>query len=125
VFGLFTPGGRWGKFGKVLAKADDIGGGGRAAAGALRGTRNPVVAKAARRGQAAHKAYDPGPTYIKEFVLPSGRRIDAVDLNRRVIRELKPNNPRAIAKGWKKLDIYTAELKKIYGGSWIQILDTY
>ena len=49
------------------------------------------------------------------------RRIDGIDKVNRIIYELKPNNPRAIARGWKQLDQYANML----GGEWTQVLVLY
>ncbi|MDT3368956.1 MAG: hypothetical protein LIR40_09965 [Bacteroidota bacterium] len=40
---------------------------------------------------------------IKEYMLPSRKRIDFIDLEKKIIYELKPNNPRAIKQGDKQL----------------------
>jgi hypothetical protein len=54
-----------------------------------------------------------------------GVRPDFVDLNNRIIYELKPNNPRAIRAGGKQLKLYQeayqAKLKK----DWKIVLDLY
>jgi len=39
--------------------------------------------------------------------------------------ELKPDNPRAIARGLKQLAEYVKELKKMFGGKWTGRLETY
>ena len=48
---------------------------------------------------------------MKEFRLPSGKRIDFLDLNTNTIYELKPFNPRAMKAGNKQLQIYKQELQ--------------
>lgn len=80
---------------------------------------------ATKAGRAAHKNYNPGPSYQKEVTLPSGRRADAVDFGNRVVRELKPNNPNAIRKGERQIEQYRQELQKEYGGDWTGVVDTY
>ncbi len=54
-----------------------------------------------------HKAYKAGDVLdgvrIKEYMLPSRKRIDFIDLEKKIIYELKPNNPRAIKQGDKQL----------------------
>ena len=50
---------------------------------------------------------------IKEYRLPSGRRIDFLDIPNATIYELKPNNPRAIKVGMKQLERYKKELETI------------
>ncbi|MBK7707000.1 MAG: hypothetical protein IPJ30_14875 [Acidobacteria bacterium] len=70
----------------------------------------------------------------KEFRLPSGKRIDFLDVENGAIRELKPNNPRAIKQGWKQLETYRLELEspatlqmhpRLQGIKWKKVLDTY
>ncbi len=83
-------------------------------------------------GQEMHKAYRANEVLdgvrIKEFRLPSGKRIDFIDLENRIIYELKPNNPRAIKMGHKQLEMYKAEIEsmpRFKGGKWQTVLDTY
>ena len=35
----------------------------------------------------------------KEYVLPSGKRVDFIDMENKIVYELKPNNPNQILKG--------------------------
>jgi hypothetical protein len=79
-----------------------------------------------KQGQEMHKAYHAGEVG-KEFRLPSGKRIDFLDVNNRAIHELKPFNPRAMRQGYKQLDTYLEEIQSIprYQGDWKLILDTY
>ena len=61
-------------------------------------------------------------------VLPSGRRIDFLDVEKGIIYELKPNNPRAIREGLKQIEVYREELKSLpefQGINWRAVLDTY
>ncbi|SEA68065.1 Restriction endonuclease fold toxin 9 [Arachidicoccus rhizosphaerae] len=82
-----------------------------------------------RLGQQMHKAYKAGDVLdgvrIKEFMLPSRKRIDFIDLEKKIIYELKPNNPRAIKQGYKQLEMYKQEVESIYGKGFKTILDTY
>lgn len=78
-------------------------------------------------GQQMHKMYHPG-EIGKEFRLLSGKRIDFLDINKGIIYELKPNNPRAIQQGQRQLDMYLKELQSIpeyKGFNWKTVLDTY
>jgi len=81
----------------------------------------------AARGIAAHKNYRNtlGGDFQFEFKLPSGKRVDAVDFKNRIVRELKPDNPRAIQDGKRQLERYRLELEKEYGGTWTSFMDTY
>lgn len=75
-----------------------------------------------------HKAYKVGEEGFKEFRLPSGKRIDFLDINNRTIYELKPFNPRGIQMGAKQLNIYMQELQtmpRFQGIQWKTILDFY
>ena len=82
-----------------------------------------------RLGQQMHKAYKAGDVLdgvrIKEFRLPSRKRIDFIDLENKIIYELKPNNPRAIKQGYKQLEMYKQEVESIYGKGFKTVLDTY
>ena len=80
-----------------------------------------------------HEAYHAG-EYGKEFLLPSRRRIDFLDIKNGIIYELKPNNPRAIKQGEKQLRMYLEELQnpttiqrhpEFKGIQWRTILETY
>jgi len=51
--------------------------------------------------------------------------MDAVHPGRRIIKELKPNNPRAIARGKKQLERYKKEMEATTGKKWKTKLDTY
>ena len=77
-------------------------------------------------GRQAHKDYNPGSTYEKEYRLPSGKRADAVDEEAGIVRELKPNNPKAIKRGEKQVQQYVEELQRIKPDKeWKGIVDTY
>jgi uncharacterized protein YukE len=83
-------------------------------------------------GQQMHKAYktglDDGINTFKEFRLPSGKRIDFLDIANGVIHELKPNNPRAMKAGQVQLQGYLKELQSMpqfQGINWSTVLDTY
>jgi len=84
-------------------------------------------------GQQMHKSYkadlhDPLLHRIKEYVLPSGRRIDFLDETAHTIYELKPFNPRAVELGQKQLEMYKEELKlvpRFKDIEWKTILENY
>ncbi len=82
-----------------------------------------------RYGQQMHKAYKAEEVLdgvrVKEFQLPSGRRIDFIDFEKKIIFELKPNNARAIKEGKKQLDLYLKEVESIYGKGFKTVLETY
>jgi hypothetical protein len=63
--------------------------------------------------------------YDFEIKLPSGKRVDAIDWSTNTVRGLKPNNPRAIAKGTKQVAGYVTEFEKMTVQKWTDIVDTY
>ena len=81
-----------------------------------------------RLGQKMHKAYKVGADGIKEFRLPSGNRIDFLNIKNSTIYELKPLNTRAMKAGKGQLIKYMKELQtmpEFKGINWKTILDTY
>jgi hypothetical protein len=85
------------------------------------------VAAAAKRGQQAHENYKnalPG-HHEHQVTLPSGRRPDAIDFTNRIVRELKPDNPKAIRRGLKQVERYKKELEAMTGKAWKAVVDTY
>ncbi|GHV15297.1 hypothetical protein FACS1894169_06250 [Bacteroidia bacterium] len=85
-----------------------------------------------RLGQQMHKSYKvglhDGVNGIKEYRLPSGKRIDFLDIPNQTIFELKPFNPRAMKQGQIQLNMYLKELQTIQeykGFNWKTTLDTY
>lgn len=80
-----------------------------------------------------HSAYHAG-QYGKEFVLPSGKRIDYLDIQNGIIYELKPYNPRSVKQGLRQLQMYLNELQtpaviqrhpEFKNIQWKTVLDTY
>ena len=99
-------------------------------AGYERGNTNSGETSYTKRGRQAHIDYDPGPGYNKEVRLePTRKRADAVNYDEGIVKELKPNNPRAIRKGLKQVQEYVKILNKTNplpdGRSWQGIVDTY
>jgi Restriction endonuclease fold toxin 9 len=84
---------------------------------------------AAGKGMSEHKNYKSldanGIDKVKEYGKIPGIRPDYVDFNTNTIYELKPNNPRAIAKGNRQLNKYVKEFQNIRGGTWKKVLDLY
>ena len=82
---------------------------------------------ATKLGREIHKAWEYGPGFEKEFTLPSGRRVDAINFETREVIELKPNNPRAIRSGERQLAVYIEELNQAYPGDvpWTGSVVTY
>jgi hypothetical protein len=72
-----------------------------------------------------HSEYNPGEQYDLKVVLPSGRKPDAVDWTAHEVRELKPNNARAIRRGEAQVERYREELEEMTGTPWTSAVDTY
>lgn len=94
----------------------------------MRESNNPKVAETAKNRRKMHSNWDYGPGVKKEKTLKglldgkqATRSIDGYDKTNRILYELKPNNPRAISRGWKQLDNY----EKILGGTWTKVLLLY
>ena len=71
-------------------------------------------------GQLIHKGYKKG-LAGKEYRKIRGIRPDYVDLERKIIYELKPFNPRAVKAGIRQLRRYNRKM----GGGYILILEVY
>jgi hypothetical protein len=78
-------------------------------------------------GRLAHAKYPEalGTAYDYGVRLPSGRRPNAVDWEHLVVRELKPDNPRAVQRGWTQVRNYLSELFEMSGETWSAFVDTY
>ncbi|HLL05767.1 MAG TPA: hypothetical protein VK539_34675 [Myxococcaceae bacterium] len=81
--------------------------------------------EATKRGREEHKNWQPGEGYEKEVILPSGKRADAVNWEKQDVKELKPDNPRAIRHGEKQLEGYKKELEETTGEEWTGTVETY
>jgi len=70
-------------------------------------------------------------TKRKEYTLPSGKRVDFIDFDNKIIYELKPNNSTQIRNGTKQLQGYLDEITDLgkidpdWAGEWTTVLDTY
>ena len=81
---------------------------------------------ATARGREAHKNWDPGPGFKKETSLPSGKRADAVNKEAGVVKELKPDNARAIRRGERQVEQYRQELQQMHPDKcWTCKVETY
>ena len=83
--------------------------------------------RAAAQGRQAHENYKNtlGGGYRFKETLPNRKRVDAIDRISCIVRELKSNNSRAIAKGLKQLQGYVDYLNQTTGKIWTGILETY
>ncbi len=91
-----------------------------------KGARGGETASTAA-GRKAHANYGTalGDSFDTRVSLPSGKRPDAVNWEALEVRELKPDNPRAIARGWRQVEGYRKELEEMTGQIWTSIVDTY
>ncbi|MBX3360286.1 MAG: hypothetical protein KF912_10440 [Phycisphaeraceae bacterium] len=107
--------------GKSKKKSDgpDAGGGGKKKRGGE--TVHTVRGKDKHREYRAKKEAEGCRT---EFPVPGGR-IDALDENKRVIYELKPNSPSGRYKGLKQLQRYKEAMEQKTGKKWKTQLDLY
>lgn len=80
---------------------------------------------ATKAGRQAHKDWDAGPGFKKEVTLDSGKRADAVNKADKVVKELKPDNPRAVKRGTTQVEGYAKELGEMLGGIWKGVVETY
>jgi hypothetical protein len=82
---------------------------------------------ATKAGRRAHDNYRNalGDGYEYSERLPSGLKPDAIDYENSVVRELKPDNPRAIRRGERQVERYRRELEVLTGRAWRGIVDTY
>ena len=80
---------------------------------------------ATKAGREAHKNWDPGEGFQKEVELPSGKRADAVNFKKKEVKELKPNNRRAVKRGEKQVEGYRKELQDLFPGDWTGTVETY
>jgi hypothetical protein len=80
-------------------------------------------------GRQAHKQYqdmlgEPGYDYNRQ--IPGTRlRPDAIDWANHIVRELKPDNTRAIQRGLVQLTKYVDALNNLTDSVWTGILDLY
>ncbi len=98
--------------------------------GSLSGVLNARVAAAVRRGLEAHEnyyAWAASRGFAVRTAIKGTRLIpDAIDFSRGVIYELKPNNARAIEKGWSQLDRYIKAARKAWPNvDWKPVLHVY
>jgi RHS repeat-associated protein len=82
---------------------------------------------AAAAGRRAHNNYGTalGANFDTKVRLPSGKKPDAVDWGKREVRELKPDNAPAVARGQKQVEGYKKELEQVTGQKWTSVVDVY
>ena len=52
-------------------------------------------------------------------------RPDAFSASERTVRELKSENPKSIAEGWRQVNRYREHLEGLTGDSWTACVDVY
>ena len=85
---------------------------------------------AAAAGRTAHDSYElalgaHGNYELNKQMPGSLMRPDAIDHTNRVIRELKPDNPAAIARGWRQVNRYKEYMESITDKEWTVYVDVY
>jgi hypothetical protein len=60
-----------------------------------------------------------------EFLISAGNRVDFIDLERKIIYELKPFTPSGIARGAKQLKRYVDAANRELGDGWVGELHLY
>ncbi len=70
----------------------------------------------ARTGRQQHENYRP--EGFERPTLPSGKRPDGVNYDKKIVVELKPNNWRQYKRGCKQVQGYVDELNRIDGPGW-------
>ena len=85
-------------------------------------------AKAAS-GRSAHNNYENtlgDPNYVFNQRMPGSLdRPDAINWTDRIVRELKPDTPATIQKGWSQVNGYKAYLEQLTGETWTAYVDIY
>jgi large repetitive protein len=83
----------------------------------------------AAAGRSAHLNYENtlgGGDYVFNRAMPgSSLRPDAVSFSQNIVRELKPDNLKAIAGGWTQVNGYKAYLEELTGEAWTAFVDVY
>ena len=77
------------------------------------------------KGYQAHKDYNYGPGFEKEVILPSAKRVDALNWQTREVVGLKPNHPDIIRRGEKQVEDYRRELESITDEYWTCRVEIY
>ncbi|CAM4076795.1 RHS repeat-associated core domain-containing protein [Flavobacterium branchiophilum] len=92
-----------------------------------KGKADPKLLASAKRGRQAHRNYQNtlGGGYEFEQTLDNGMRVDAIDRENNIVRELKPDTKSGIAKGKKQLAEYVKQLESETNETWTGVLDTY
>ncbi len=84
---------------------------------------------AAAVGRTAHANYSNtlgGGDYVFNRALPGSRlRPDAASYSQNIVRELKPDTPRAISRGWWQVNEYKAYLEEVTEQPWTAYVDVY
>ena len=112
---------------RYLTKAAEAAGEADKVVGAFRAVARGGETEAAAVGRRAHGNYGTalGEKFDTKVTLPSGKKPDAVNWESREVRELKPDNARAVRRGERQVEGYRQELEKTTGEKWTSEVDTY
>lgn len=66
-----------------------------------------------------------GQSGFKDYLLPSGRKVDYINFNTKTIYLLRPYTENIEKRYEKEIKKYIFELEKTYGGKWNYVIDTY
>lgn len=66
-----------------------------------------------------------GKTICKDYILPSGRKLDCIDFEEKKIYMLKPYATHIGENRKKEMEVYLKELEDEFGGEWRYTIDTY
>ena len=84
---------------------------------------------ATRYGRLVHKEWDYGPGFKPEFTFKENgkvlARVDAINFETRVIKELKPFTDSSVGAGLRQLERYRLLAERLYGGKWATVLEAY
>ena len=64
-------------------------------------------------------------TTFKDYVLPSGKKVEYIDFNTKTFYLLRPYDENVEKKYKRQIRKYISELETTYGGNWNYVIDVY
>ena len=64
-------------------------------------------------------------TTFKDYVLPSGKKVEYIDFNTKTFYLLRPYDENVEKKYKRQIKKYISELETTYGGNWNYVIDVY